>query len=91
MKRRKSRQGSPAFSLVEVVIALGVVAFAIVAIFGALPVGLNASHSSQDDTRSGQIAQDVLTSLASQAQTNYPNCVIKQSATQTASDFTLRR
>lgn len=75
------------FSLVEVVIALGIVAFAILAIFGALPVGLNVSHSSQDDTRSGQIAQDILTSLSSQAQTNYPNCVIKQSGTQTASDF----
>ena len=69
-------------------IALGVVAFAIVAIFGALPVGLNASHSSQDDTRSGQIAQDILTSLASQAQTNFTNCVIRQPATLTATDFT---
>jgi len=76
-----------AFSLVEVVLALGVVAFAIVAIFGALPAGLNAGHSSQDETRSAQIAQDVLTSLASQAQMNFPNCVIKQSATQTALDF----
>ncbi len=75
------------FTLVEVVLALGVVAFAIVAIFGALPVGLSASHSSQDDTRSGQIAQDILASLSSQAQTNFPNCVVKQSATQAALDF----
>ena len=71
-----SASNSTSFTLVEVVLAIGIVAFAIVAIFGVLPVGLSASHSSQDDTRSGQIAQDVLTSLASQAQTNFANCVL---------------
>ena len=76
-----------AFSLVEVVLALGVVAFAIVAILGAFPAGLSTSRFSQNETRASQIAQDILTSLASQAQTNFPNCVIKQSATTTASDF----
>ncbi len=76
-----------AFSLVEVVLALGVVAFAIVAILGAFPAALKTGHSAQDETRAAQIAQDILTSLASQAQTSFPNCVIKQSATTTASDF----
>ena len=63
-------------------------AFAIVAIFGALPVGLNASHSSQDDTRAGQIAQDILTSLASQAQATYPAALSNNRLRQTAADFT---
>jgi uncharacterized protein (TIGR02598 family) len=65
----KNRQ--PAFSLVEVVLALGVIAIAIVAILGLVPTGLQTSHSSQDETRSGQIAQSVFDTMASQAQTNF--------------------
>jgi uncharacterized protein (TIGR02598 family) len=56
-----------AFSLVEVVLALGVISFAIVAILGVFPVGLNTSHSAQDETRAPQIAQMILASLSSQA------------------------
>jgi uncharacterized protein (TIGR02598 family) len=62
---------SSAFSLVEVVLALGVVAFAIVAILGLVPTGLQTSHSSQDETRAAQIAQSVINTMASQAQTNF--------------------
>ncbi len=74
-------RGNPAFSLVEVVLALGVVAFAIVAILGVIPVGLSTGHSAQDQTRSAQIAQDILSSLASQAQTKFPNLDINQTST----------
>src|SRR5213592_4926425 len=76
------------FSLSEVVIALGVISFAIVAILGVLPAGLSTSHSAQDETRAPQIARDILNSLASEAQSKYPDATIKQSATKTASDFT---
>lgn len=55
-----------AFSLVEVVLALGVVSFAIVAILGVLPVGLNTGHFSQDETRAAQIARSLFGSLTSQ-------------------------
>ncbi len=79
--------GKRAFSLVEVVLALGVVSFAIVAILGVIPVGLNSGRSSQSETRAAQIAQDILSSLASQSQANFTNCVIKQPATTTALDF----
>lgn len=76
------------FSLVEVVIAIGVVSFAIVAILGVFPVGLNTGRSAQNETRATQIAQDILASLVSQAPSTYPNCTIRQPATSTASDFT---
>jgi uncharacterized protein (TIGR02598 family) len=66
------------FSLVEVVLAIGVIAFAIVAILGMFPVGLQTSHSSQDETRAAQIAQDILTSIASQVLGNYPSVKIVQ-------------
>jgi uncharacterized protein (TIGR02598 family) len=59
------------FSLVEVVLALGVISVAIVAILGLIPIGLQTGHSSQDDTRAAQIAQTVLAGMASQAQTAF--------------------
>lgn len=77
MKIRSSRTAN-AFSLVEVVLALGVVSFAIVAILGILPVGLSTGHSAQDETRAAQIAEDILASLAGQAPTNYDNASIQQ-------------
>lgn len=55
-----------AFSLVEVVLALGVISIAIVAILGLIPTGLQTSHSSQDETRSAQIAQAIFSTIASQ-------------------------
>jgi type II secretory pathway pseudopilin PulG len=64
MKKQRS-----AFSLVEVVVSLGIIAFAIVAIIGVVPLGLSTGRSAQDETRAPQIAQDVFASLASQAQT----------------------
>ena len=54
------------FSLVEVVVALGVVSFAIIAILGLVPTGLQTSHSSQDETRAAQIAQAILASLVAE-------------------------
>lgn len=59
------------FSLVEVVLALGVISFAIIAIFGVLPIGLNTGRSAQDDTRAVQLAQTIIDSMASQAQTQF--------------------
>ena len=55
-----------AFSLVEVVLALGIVSFAIIAILGLIPTGLQTSHSSQDETRAAQIAQSILATFSAQ-------------------------
>jgi uncharacterized protein (TIGR02598 family) len=72
-----------AFSLVEVVLALGVISFAIVAILGVFPVGLSTSHSAQDDTRAPQIAQMILSSLSAEASTQFNNVLIPLPANQT--------
>ena len=61
--RLPARFGTGSFSLIEVVIALGVVAFAFVALFGMLPVGLNAFNNSIDATTETQIAQNVISQL----------------------------
>lgn len=50
-----------AFSLVEVTLALGVVAFALVAILGLVPVALRSAKEAVDDTRVSLIMQDVST------------------------------
>ncbi len=51
-----SRKGS-AFSLIEVVLALGVVSFAMVGLVGLLPVGLSVSRQAIDVTIQSQMAQ----------------------------------
>jgi uncharacterized protein (TIGR02598 family) len=71
MSQRTSRSAS--FSLVEVVLALGVISIAIVAILGLFPVALSTGHSAQDLTRAPHIAQAVLSRLVSQAPTQFNN------------------
>ncbi len=48
-------------------LALGVIGFAIVAILGILPIGLNTGRSAQDETRAAHLAQTIIESMASQA------------------------
>jgi uncharacterized protein (TIGR02598 family) len=55
------------FSLVEVVIALGVIAVAVVTILALFPAALQTGHAAQDETRAAQIAQTIFPSLAGQA------------------------
>lgn len=45
-----AQRGESAFSLVEVVIAIGLVSFALLALVGLLTVGLKSSRESGDDT-----------------------------------------
>ena len=61
--RSALKLGNGGFSLIEVVLALGVISFAFVALFGLLPVGLNAFNNSVDSTMSAQIAENVMSQL----------------------------
>ena len=56
-KRRWKVRG---FTLVEVIISLGVVAFGFIAILGLLPKGLTTFRSAMDNSVGAQIAQKVL-------------------------------
>jgi uncharacterized protein (TIGR02598 family) len=47
------------FSLVEVTLAIGLIAFALLAVVGLLPIGIQSSKDAGDDTRTSAIAQDV--------------------------------
>lgn len=58
------------FSLIEVTIALGVVSFALIALFGLLPTGLTTFRSSIDRSVASQIAQGILSNAR---QTEFTN------------------
>ena len=59
-------QRRTAFSLVEVVITLGIIAFALVAIIGLLPIGLKSGRASIQETRANQLAQQLFNTIRSQ-------------------------
>jgi uncharacterized protein (TIGR02598 family) len=67
------------FSLIEVTIALGVVSFALIALFGLLPTGLTTFRSSIDRSVCSQIAQNIISqarqtdfsSLTNSSNTNF--------------------
>ena len=56
MRRTASKAG---FSLIEVVIALGIFAFCIVAIIGMLPVGMNSVRSVSNENNAIHIATSI--------------------------------
>lgn len=58
------------FSLIEITIALGIVAFALVAIMGLFPVAMKNATESQRETRATFIAQSIFSDLAASSATN---------------------
>jgi type II secretory pathway pseudopilin PulG len=66
MKKLHRRRHS-AFSLVEVTLAMGVAAFALVAIFGLLPVGLNSNLASINQTAATSLATRLVADLRGQS------------------------
>lgn len=53
------RRAESAFSLVEVTLAIGIIAFAFVALFGLLPTGMQTFRASVDATNDVTILQDM--------------------------------
>ncbi len=53
------------FSLVEIMIALGIFSFAAVAILGLLPLALHLARESQNETRAAHIANQIFSDLRS--------------------------
>lgn len=55
------------FSLVEVMLAVGIVAFAVVGVLTAFPVGIEAARDSRDENTAALIADGIFTRLRSQS------------------------
>jgi uncharacterized protein (TIGR02598 family) len=60
---RQSDRGRSAFSLVEIVLTIGIVAFAFVGLMGLLPVGLASFRTAIDASVGSQIFQRVVSDL----------------------------
>ena len=60
-----------AFSLLEVVIAMGVITVGIVGVLAVFPTALQTAHSAQDETRAAHIAQSVFGSLVAGAPSQF--------------------
>src|SRR5437870_1196308 len=54
-----------AFTMIEIAIALGVIAFALVAIIGVLPMGMQAQKDNREDTIVNQDARVLLEAIRS--------------------------
>jgi type II secretory pathway pseudopilin PulG len=48
--KEERRQGERAFTMVEIAIAIGVIGFALVAVIGILPAGMNVQKDNREDT-----------------------------------------
>jgi len=59
-----------AFSLIEIVLALGIISFALVGIMGLFPVAMKSAQESQRETRATQIAQQIFSDLKAVPGTN---------------------
>jgi len=64
---RNSRREASGFSLVEVVLALGVIAISLVAILGVFPVGLSSNRTSVSDTRAAELANAIFATIDAQS------------------------
>src|SRR5205823_10776920 len=65
-----------AFSLLEVVIALGVITVGVVGVLAVFPTALQTGHSAQNETRAAHIAQSLFGSLVAQAPSQFSNIQI---------------
>jgi uncharacterized protein (TIGR02598 family) len=65
------RARTRSFSLIEIVIALGVIAVGVVGVLAVFPTALQTGHSAQDETRAAQIAQSVFGSLVAGATSQF--------------------
>jgi uncharacterized protein (TIGR02598 family) len=73
MRRHRSSPASPAFSLVEIVVALGLVSFALLATFGLLSVASDTSKRSRDEQSAAQLVQNEFQRIRSLSTVNFPD------------------
>jgi uncharacterized protein (TIGR02598 family) len=68
MRFRSSK--NPAFSLIEVTLALGVAAFCLIAVFGLMPVGVQTNRNASSQTAATNIIAAVVADLRATPSTN---------------------
>jgi uncharacterized protein (TIGR02598 family) len=66
---RKSLRDRRAFSLIEIILAVAVIAFALTAILGMFPVAVGAATDSQRETQAALIARSIFDQLQARPET----------------------
>jgi type II secretory pathway pseudopilin PulG len=61
--KEERRQGERAFTMIEIAIAIGVIGFALVAVIGVLPTGMNVQKDNREDTTISQDAPFFIDSI----------------------------
>ena len=61
---KRSVRITAAFSLVEIVLALGVAAFALIAVMGMLPVGVKIQQASVNQTKANAVLAQIARRLS---------------------------
>ena len=69
----RRRPGAPAFSLIEVVLALGVCTFGIVALVGLFSTGVQASKESQEEIQAANLASYLVAVRTASPTNGLPN------------------
>ena len=64
------RRGYCAFSLVEVTLALGIAAFCLIAVFGLMPVGVQANRNATSQTAATNILSSVVSDIRASPKTS---------------------
>ena len=72
MKEARSRRQSSAFSLVEVVLAIGVVSFAVLSTFGLLSVATDTNKRARDDQAAARLVENEFQRIRSLSSTYFP-------------------
>lgn len=84
MRTSVRRRARAAFSLVEVVLAIGIVSFAFVGMFGLLPAGLSTFRQAIDNSVGSQIVQRLVNEAQ---QTDYDPTLIAITAAQPSTRY----
>ena len=67
---KRSIVSAAAFSLVELTLALGIAAFCLLAVFGLMPVGVQANRNATSQTAATSILSDVIADLRATPKAN---------------------
>jgi type II secretory pathway pseudopilin PulG len=87
MKRKAIKKAISFFNMIEVALAMAIIAFGMTSILGLFPVGLNASRMSQAENYSADIVEQIfgyLKNYAEASDTNYQNALYATTAFPTA-------
>jgi uncharacterized protein (TIGR02598 family) len=65
-------RSTPAFSLVEVTLAIGIAAFCLIAVFGLMPVGVQTSRNATSQTAATNIIASVIADMRATTSSTSP-------------------